>query len=145
MTWTTDIVWERVHEAFQTFTRLPGDMPAGYGGSMPEHLPEAREVFAIAVDEGGYRSSVVRMNPGAPTGDMIDRAMETLAWCWDAGLKPKHASWICLWGSVAGQGAGPKICRRLNISRSSLQRYRHKALRTITSHLNGNTTSCAKK
>lgn len=144
MTWTTNEVWERVDEAFQTFTRLPGEIPAGYSSSMPEHLPDARDVFAIAVDEGGYRPMVATgYRGGAPTGDMIDRAMEVYEWCLDAKLEPGKASWICLWGSCAGYGAGKKICRRLNITRPTKIKYRNKALEAIKNYLNSINTEVA--
>lgn len=135
MMWTPDQVWERVQEAFQTFSRLPGEWPAEYQSSMPETLAEAQDVFAIAVDEGGYRATVVRSHGGAPTGEMIDRAVEVFEWCLRAKLKPGLASWICLWGSAAGYGAGGRVCRRMNISRPTLRKYRRKALREIVEYL----------
>ena len=142
MIWNTDMVYDRVHEAFQTFARLPADMPAGYSGSMPEHLQEAREVFAIAVDEGGYRPMTsVQERGGPPTGEMIDRADEVIDWCFDANLQPGSASWICLWGACAGHGSGPKICKRLNISPSTRKRYRRKALATLAEYLNSGSST----
>ncbi len=45
MTWTAELVTERIAEAMRTLARLKGEWPAGYRSSMPEPVRTERDAW----------------------------------------------------------------------------------------------------
>ena len=121
--WTPDDVAARFVEAAETGRRLPPVRVQGYFNVWPTFVRENWEGFSDSDHE--YR----HLPPGP---DAIDRMLETMRWMQWLEEEQRHLVWM-----RARQYEWQKIARRFGCCTKTAQRHWQRAIRTVTSQLNG--------
>ena len=121
--WTPDDVAARFVEAAETGRRLPPVRVQGYFNVWPTFVRENWEGFSDNDHE--YR-------PLPPSPDAIDRMLETMRWMQWLEEEQRHLVWM-----RAQQYEWQKIARRFGCCTKTAQRHWQRAIRTVTSQLNG--------
>lgn len=81
-------VEQALQRAFFVLRRQPRTGPAGYRSGMPTPLRSPAEVFAIAVEAGGYEGLRVSPGPASPADiELMDMALNWLLWIEDPFIR----------------------------------------------------------
>lgn len=130
--WQGGDVAVRIEAAVETLRRLPKEGPMGYASCLPEPLRERGEVWALAVEKGGYDSPRVRLGP--PTGQAIDEMVETL-W-WTMWVPARHRKLLMAHALMRGRPDWKRLGRVFGVHEATLRRWRSAALDAIADRLN---------